>query len=102
MQEVLLAIKNSVKSIDPKATIILFGSFARGENTKDSDIDILILTDNNHISIHDENAIKYPIYDLEFETGKIISPIVLSKSDWQLNHCITPFFANIKREGIEL
>ena len=28
----------------PATSIILFGSFAKGENTKDSDIDILVIT----------------------------------------------------------
>lgn len=84
------------------ATVILFGSFARGDNKKYSDIDILILVDQDKISYSDEKRIKYPLYDLEFDTGKVISPIVMSRKDWETRHSITPFYKNLKREGVLL
>lgn len=37
-------VKESVRRIDPKAKVILFGSKARGDSKKDSDWDFLILT----------------------------------------------------------
>jgi predicted nucleotidyltransferase len=99
---ILVSIKQLVHNVDPKAQVILYGSFARGDNKKGSDIDILILLDKKNITYQDEKQIKYPLYDLEFDTGQIISPLVLSKSDWELRHRITPFYANVKQEGIEL
>jgi len=95
-------IKNLVTMQDPTAVLILYGSYARGENTTNSDIDLLILLDKEKISITDENKIKYPLYDLEFDIGKIISPLVLSKKDWEQKHNITPFYENINREGVIL
>jgi predicted nucleotidyltransferase len=100
--DILLSIKNTVKSVEPSATIIVFGSYARGDNTQNSDIDILILIDKLKLSREDEKRIKYPIYDIEFETGKIISPIVLSRNDWESRHRITPFYKNVTKEGITL
>ena len=38
-------IKRNISEIDPKAQIILYGSRARGNEHKDSDWDLLILTD---------------------------------------------------------
>jgi uncharacterized protein len=99
---ILITIKKLVKDIDPRAKVILYGSFARGDNNKNSDIDLLILLDKEVITYQDEKQIKYPLYDLEFETGQIISPLVLSKLDWENRHRITPFYANVKQEGIEL
>ena len=36
-----------------------------------------------------------PVYEIEFETGKIISLMVLTKSDWETRHRITPFYENV-------
>ena len=41
----LKEIKSSVLEKDPKAKVILFGSFVRGNFRPDSDIDILIVSD---------------------------------------------------------
>ncbi len=54
-KELILAkIKNTVLSIEPDATVILYGSFARGDNRSDSDMDILILVDKEKITRDDE------------------------------------------------
>lgn len=100
--ELIYKIKNSVKSSEPNATIILYGSLARGENTEDSDVDLLILLDKETVTREDEKKIKYPLYDIEFDTGQILSPLVLSKSDWEIKHKITPFYENVKKDGVIL
>ena len=56
--------------------ILLYGSYARGDYNKNSDIDIMILTD-----LSNEEIEKYrePIcnvaFDIEIETGYVISPL---------------------------
>ena len=100
--KILLKIKQLVNPTEPSATVILYGSRARNHNHKQSDFDVLILVDNDKISYSDEQRIKYPLYDLEFETGKIISPVIYSRNDWESRHKITPFYRNIKKEGIQL
>lgn len=100
--EILLRIKHSVLANEPGATIILYGSYARGDNKKDSDIDILILLDREKVSRDEEKRITYPLYDIEFDTGRIISPLVFSRSDWTTRHKVTPFYQNIQSEGREL
>ena len=37
--KILLMIKDSVKTVDPTATVILYGSYARGDFKKGSDVD---------------------------------------------------------------
>ena len=81
--QILMTIKQLVKNIEPNAKIILYGSFARGDNNNNSDIDLLILVDQNNITYQYEKQIKYPLYDLEFDTGQIISPLILSKTEFQ-------------------
>lgn len=101
-KRILLKIRDLVKKTEPSATVILYGSYARGQNNKHSDIDILILVDNDKITYSDEQKIKYPLYDLEFETGKIISPLIFSRKDWETKHSITPFYRSVKKEGVHL
>lgn len=71
-------------------------------NRPDSDVDILILLEQKRISREDEKRVKYPLYDIEFETGKIISPLVLTKSDWESRHRITPFYDRVNEEGVAI
>jgi len=99
---ILTRIKEIVSITEPEATIILYGSYARGEQKEDSDIDILILVNKEKITYSDEKRIKYPLYELEFESGTIISPIVFSRDEWEIRHKITPFYKNVKQEGILL
>jgi uncharacterized protein len=100
--DLLIRITRSVREIEPDAIVILYGSFARGENKPHSDMDILILLNKNKITREDEVRVKYPLYDIEFETGQVISPLVLAKTDWDTRHRITPFYENVKREGVVL
>jgi len=100
--EILQKIKTTIKSTVPDAKIILYGSYARGEEKNESDIDLLILLNNDKITWKDENKITYPLYDIEFDTGRIISPIIFSKKDWETRHRITPFYENVTTEGIIL
>ena len=60
---------------------------------------MLILIDKEKITRADEKRIKYPLYDIEFDNGTIISPLVFSKHDWEKRHKITPFYENVRREG---
>ena len=101
-KEILARIKQSVQNTEPQATVILYGSFARGDEKEFSDIDILILLDQEKITYSDETRIKYPLYDLEYDTGNVISPLIFSRKDWETRHSVTPFYENVKREGVLL
>ena len=94
-------IREKVSEIDPKAQIILFGSRARGDERPDSDWDVLILTEYS-IDTEKENQFRNHLYDIELETGEPISLFAYSKSDWNTKQRISPFFANVKKEGISL
>ena len=101
-KDIVSKIRKAVKSVEPDATVILYGSYARGEHTNQSDLDILVLLNKTKVSRKDEKRVKYPLYDIEYETGRIISPLVLSRKDWESRHKITPFYENVTKEGVEL
>ncbi len=96
---ILEQIKNSVLATDPDATLILYGSFARGDNREGSDIDILVLIDKPRITYDDQIRIGHPLYHLELKTGILISPMIFAKPLWETKHRITPFYKNVMLEG---
>jgi len=66
---------------------------------KDSDWDLLILLNSDQITSDIENAFTSPLYDIEFETGGIIIPMIYSQKGWDTNYRITPFYKNVMKEG---
>ena len=78
--------------------IILFGSVARGDDTEESDIDILIITTNSD-ELTDE--INSAAVDIILEKDEFISPHVMSEEHY--NKTIDyPFLTNVLKEGVLL
>ena len=100
--QIIFRIREKIHEKEPTAKIILYGSYARGDNRDNSDIDLLILIEKDKITLSDEKRIKYPLFDIEFDTGQIISPLLFTKNEWENKHKITPFYENVNKEGIEL
>jgi len=100
--EILNQIRKIVKDIEPSAKIYLYGSRSRGTARDNSDWDLLILLNKDNISNKVEREITYPLYDLEFDTGEVISPMIYSEKEWNSKYKVTPFYQNVMREGILL
>ena len=97
--KILNQIKKIVTEQEPRAKIYLYGSRSRGTAKNNSDWDLLILLNKDKISPEDEQKITYPLYDLEFDTGEVISPMIYSEKEWNTKYKITPFYQNVMREG---
>ncbi len=95
-------IKSRIQKKNPLAEIILFGSRARGQATKDSDWDILILLNQSNVSRAVESEYRNELYEIELEINEPISTFVFSKKDWKQKYSMTPFYQNIEKEGIYL
>jgi predicted nucleotidyltransferase len=87
---------------DNLGDIILFGSAARGEYTDESDIDVLVLLK----AIPDLRVITAELLKTTMEFEKLyndaflISALPVRESDYLSQ--VTPFFLNVKKEGILL
>ena len=95
----LSQVKNKVQEVSPDAEVILYGSRARGKAHSDSDWDFLILTDRNSNELTD--MIRHKIYEVEWESGEVLSSIVRSRKEWNSRkYRLLPFHHNVDREGV--
>lgn len=95
-------ISSSVHRSDPNAEVFLFGSRARGDNRWDSDWDLLILTDGSKITQETEDKFRENLYDIELESGQIISAFIYTKEYWRKNLRYSPLYENVNKEGLRL
>lgn len=86
----------------PVKDVILFGSKARGDCDKESDIDLLLLT-TQPLHWKERHAIIEALFDIEMKYDVVISIVVNTVYDWQEGICtILPIHAEIDREGITI
>ena len=67
----------------------------------DSDWDVLILLDKPKIESADYDNVSYPLVELGWSLNECISPVLYTFKDWVKQH-FTPFYHNVKDEGIQL
>jgi predicted nucleotidyltransferase len=80
-EKLLEQIKQAVRETEPDAEIILYGSRSRGDALSESDWDFLILVDGP-VSDERTDRIRHRLYELEWETGEVISSIVRNHDEW--------------------
>ncbi|WP_407380340.1 nucleotidyltransferase domain-containing protein [Methanobrevibacter sp.] len=78
--------------------IILFGSVARGEDTEESDIDILIIS-NHHMEIDD--MIADEIAWIMYDKNELISAHVMSEELFYKTKSFS-FLTNVLRDGVSI
>lgn len=100
--KILKRIKELVNKTVPNSDIYLYGSRARGNSKAHSDWDLLILLNLQNISFNFETNFMDAFYEIEIETGEVISPLIYTKTDWIENHSYSPLSENIQKEGIKL
>lgn len=101
-ENILHTVKQIVIENEPDAKVFLYGSRAKGKAKPDSDWDFLILIPKSPVTTEDEKKITWPLYDFEFESGEVLSPMVYSEQEWYDKFSITPFFKSVMKEGLLL
>ncbi|MGM0366480.1 MAG: nucleotidyltransferase family protein [Actinomycetota bacterium] len=102
-KNIIYTFKKEIEEKFPKEIIeiLIFGSKARGDAAKDSDIDILVITKASDKKIIKE--IRSTGYDLEIDNDIVLSIQVLSRDyvDY-LRNLPTQFIQNVDRDAIAL
>lgn len=84
-------------------TVILYGSYARGDFRADSDIDIMILVGMNEQEIKkEERRLSKVTFEYDFDYDLNIMPIVKNIDHFNKWLRAYPFYYNVKKEGVEL
>lgn len=104
-QDIVLEFARQVKRLlgNNLSKVILYGSCARGDDTENSDIDIMLLT-----SLTDEEIekIENEVFDLafEFQMQYLLDISVVIKNEEQFNYWLgaLPFYNNVHKEGVVL
>ena len=85
---------------DDLKAIIIYGSYARNEETDDSDIDIALMVSS---SIKKRRNLMVTIVgEYELLIGKTISAIEIEEEQYNEWNNTMPFYKNLKKEGIIL
>jgi len=86
----------------PVRDVILFGSKVRGESSKDSDIDLLLLT-TQPIHWKERHTIVDALFEVEMRYDVVINIVVNTVRDWHEGMCtVLPIHEEINREGVTI
>lgn len=99
--ERLKKISDRLKKTYNAERVILFGSYARGEETEDSDVDILIIALTKERFFERTASIKRLIRDLR--NGLPVAPVVLTPQEIERRKEVgDPFIIDILENGVSL
>ena len=77
--------------------IVLYGSYARGTNTSESDVDVALLL-NGNLNESTEDKLSDLIVDLNLKYDKVFSVIDIDYAVFKKWEKVTPFYKNVSHE----
>lgn len=83
--------------------VVLYGSIARGTQTVDSDIDVMILVDGDKDELHlYDDRLNDVSTDFSLKYLKVLSVVDISYQEYENWRNLSPFYRNVSKEGIIL
>lgn len=83
--------------------VVLYGSYARGDFSPESDVDIMILLDLSDLDLKNySQQLSYMTYDFNLDHDLDIKPIAKNEAHflkWVQNY---PFYSSVQNEGVIL
>ena len=78
--------------------VYLYGSYARNEQTKDSDIDVLVVVDQSLNPFEVRESLSDLLFDIILDEGELVSVIAVPEQLFESYN--SPFILNVKKEGV--
>ena len=101
-KRLMFELKSVIARFVPHATVVLYGSAARGKRGPESDYDVLILLDAP-MARRTREEMRSAIYDLELERGVVMSIMVTTRDEWNSPlHSVSPYHRNVESTGVLL
>jgi predicted nucleotidyltransferase len=102
IEPLLPKIRQAIEELygDRLVKVILYGSFARGKATEDSDIDIAVVLKGEVNKMLEIDRIHEVIYNLTLQAGELVS--VSPMSECELAESEWPLYYWIRKEGVQL
>lgn len=98
--EPIIRFREALKKLyGPKLqAVVLYGSYARGAQTRDSDIDVAVVLEGNVNPAREIDRMADIVTDLNLEYSVLISVYPVSAEDYETRR--SPLLINVRREGI--
>lgn len=88
---------------DKIVKVVLYGSYARGDNQVDSDIDIVGIVRGERSDLQEQLKKIWDVSaELELEYGTIVSPTVIPFNEFERYKDDLPYYRNILKEGVDI
>lgn len=84
-------------------SVVLYGSYARGDYDEESDVDVMIIADmsNEEIRSFAKLFSDYSL-DIDLKYNIVLSLMLQDKATYDRYKATYPFFKNIEKEGVDL
>jgi predicted nucleotidyltransferase len=100
VRETIREFKQEIKNLyGPRLKdVILYGSWARGDATEASDIDLLIVLEGQVVPGQEIDRMIEIITDINLKHGELISTYPVSEENYSTIN--SPLLINVRREGV--
>lgn len=102
-QKIFVELVNGIISALPSQVvrIVLYGSVARGTDTRESDVDIAVFV-NSKLDNAMADHLSDVVVDMNLKYDRVFSVIDIEEATYRKWRSVTPFYQNVDKDGIIL
>jgi predicted nucleotidyltransferase len=86
---------------DKLKKVVLFGSYARGDYDAESDIDVMLMLNEDEAALRKySNGITDIVVELDLKYDVVLATILQSEKKFTKYQHVMPFYSNVNNEGV--